>query len=70
MSQAEVVCLLTHVFGLKDFPGCLIRILDDGALINHSSKANLAANNTVEDLVPLDGTSPLYLRNVTEAHPR
>ena len=67
MSRADVVYQLTHVFGLKDFPGCLIRVLDDGALINHSSNANLATNNTVTDYEPSDVTSPRYLRNVAEA---
>ena len=67
MSRADVVYQLTHVFGLKDFPGCLIRVLDDGALINHSSNANLATNNTVADHEPSDETSPRYLRNVAEA---
>ena len=67
MSRAEVVYQLTHVFGLKDFPGVLIRILGDGVLINHSSNANLATNNTVADHKPLDVTSPRYLRNVAEA---
>jgi len=37
--------------------------------MNRSSKTNLAANNTVADHVPLDGASPLYLRDMTEAHP-
>jgi SET domain-containing protein len=67
MSHAEVVYELTHVFGLKDFPGCLIRILDDGALVNHSSNANLATNNTTASHASPDVTSPQYLRNVTEA---
>jgi hypothetical protein len=67
MSRAEVVYQLTHVFGLKDFPGVLIRILDDGVLINHSSNANLATNNTVAAHKSSDVTSPRYLRNVAEA---
>jgi hypothetical protein len=67
MSRADVVYQLTHVFGLKDFPGVLIRVLDDGALINHSSNANLATNNTVADHKSSDVTSPRYLRNVAEA---
>ncbi len=67
MSRADVVYQLTHVFGLKDFPGCLIRVLDDGALINHSSNANLVTNNTFADHKSLDVTSPRYLRNVAEA---
>jgi len=67
MSRAEVVYQLTHFFGLKDFPGVLIRILDDGVLINHSSNANLATNNTVTAHKSSDVTSPRYLRNVAEA---
>ena len=67
MSRVDVVYQLTHVFGLKDFPGVLIRILDDGALINHASDANLATNNTVADHKSSDVTSPRYLRNVAEA---
>ncbi len=67
MSHAEVVYELTHIFGLKDFPGCLIRILDDGVLVNHSSNANLATNNATASHATLDVTSPHYLRNVTEA---
>jgi len=67
MSRAEVVYQLTHVFGLRDFPGCLIRVLDDGVLINHSNNANLATNNTVADHKPPDATSSRYLCNVAEA---
>jgi len=67
MSQADVVYELTHVFGLKDFPGVLIRVLDEGALINHSSNANLATNNTVADHNSPDVTSSRYLRNVAES---
>ena len=67
MSHAEVVYELTHVFGLQEFSGCLIRILDDGVLINHSSNANLATNRGVASHTSPDVTSPLNLRNVTEA---
>ena len=45
MSRAEVVYELTHVFGLKEIPGCLIRIRDDGVLVNHSNNPNMATNN-------------------------
>ena len=40
MPPADVVYELTHVHGLEDFPGCLIRALDDGVLINHSSESD------------------------------
>jgi hypothetical protein len=67
MTHAEVVYELTHVFGLKELPGCLIRIYDDGVLINHSSNANLATNNTAEIEASLDVTSIHYIQNVTKA---
>jgi SET domain len=67
MSHAEVVYELTHIFGLKELPGCLIRIHDDGVLINHSSNANLATNRTAANKTSLDGTSVHYLQNVTKA---
>jgi hypothetical protein len=65
MSHAEVVYELTHVFGLKEFPGCLIRILDDGVLVNHSSNANLATSNATARYTWPDVASPQYLRDVT-----
>jgi len=67
MSHAEVVYELTHVFGLNEFPGCLIRIRDDGVLVNHSSNANLVtSNDTVRHTSP-DVASPQYLRDVIAA---
>ena len=67
MVHADVVYELTHVFGLKDMPGCLIRVFDDGVLINHSSDANLATNNTAAIGTSLDVTSIHYIQNVTKA---
>jgi len=69
MSHAEVVYELTHVHGLADFPGCLIRAIDDGILINHSSSANLATNDTTGNRPSLDAASPQYLVNVAKALP-
>ena len=67
MTHAEVVYELTHIFGLRELPGCLIRIHDDGVLINHSSNANLATNRTAAIQISLDVTSVHYLRSVTKA---
>ena len=67
MVHAHVVYELTHVFGLEDMPGCLIRIFDDGVLINHSSDANLATNNAAAIETSLDVTSIHYIQNVTKA---
>jgi len=67
MVHADVVYELTHVFGLKEFPGCLIRVCDDGVLINHSSNANLLTNNADAVDTSLDETSFDYTENVTTA---
>lgn len=67
MLHADIVYELTHVFGLRDFPGCLVRVFDDGVLINHSDDANLATNNAAAIGTSLDVTSINYIRNVTEA---
>ncbi|MBT8351418.1 MAG: SET domain-containing protein, partial [Deltaproteobacteria bacterium] len=45
LSHKEVVYELTHMFGLPEFPGYIIRIFDDGVLINHSHQPNIAMNS-------------------------
>lgn len=67
MAHADVVYELKHVFGLKDMPGCLIRILDDSVLINHSSDANLTTHGSAANGTQLDVTSNDYMQNVTGA---
>ena len=66
MTHDEVVYELTHVFGLGELPGCLIRVYDEGVLINHSSNANLATNNTATIERSLDAESDHYIQNVTK----
>jgi SET domain-containing protein len=66
LSHADVVYELTHIFGLSDFPDCLIRVFDDGVLINHSDSPNLATNNAAPAELSLDPNSDRYLDNVTE----
>lgn len=67
MQPADVVFELTHVHGFEDFPGCLIRALDDGILINHSNEPNLATNNAAPASISFDVNSRRYLHKVTEA---
>lgn len=45
LSQSEVVYELTHCFALPEFPGYMIRVFDDGVLINHSSQPTVTMNN-------------------------
>jgi len=67
MPPADVVYELTHVFGLEDFPGCLILALDNGVLINHSSDPTLVTNNAAPAGTSFDVDSRRYLHKVTEA---
>jgi hypothetical protein len=67
MPPTDVVYELTHVFGLEDFPGCLVRALDDGVLINHSRNPNLVTNNAAPASTSLDINSRGNLHKVAEA---
>ena len=67
MSPEEVIYELTHVHAFEEFPGCLIRALDDGILINHSNEPNLATSKTVVANTELDASAGDYLHKVTEA---
>ncbi|MEM8936608.1 MAG: SET domain-containing protein [Pseudomonadota bacterium] len=67
LSHAEVVYELEHVFGLEDFPGCLIRALDDGVFINHSKDENLATNTAEGPSNLVDVKAPDYLQRVSKA---
>jgi SET domain-containing protein len=49
LSRSEVAYELTHMFGLPEFPGYIIRILDDGVLINHSRQPTTAMNKAYGD---------------------
>lgn len=67
MTHDEAVYELTHVFGLLDFPDCLIRVYDAGALFNHERDRNLITNNLTALETALDSTSPHYIQDVTNA---
>ncbi|MCP4677078.1 MAG: SET domain-containing protein [Deltaproteobacteria bacterium] len=67
LSRKEVVYELTHMFGLPEFPGCIIRIFDDGVLINHSRQPTTAMNNSPGDNQIPYSTSPQNVRDVADA---
>ena len=69
LPRDEAIYELTHVFGLADFPDCLIRVLDAGALLNHSPEGNLATNFDAPPPTPADALAPDYLRAVSDALP-
>ncbi len=49
LSRSEVVHELEHMFGASEFPGYVIRVFDDGVLINHSREPNIVVNNRSGD---------------------
>ena len=46
MSHSEAVYELTHIFCMAEFPGFMIRVFDDGELINHSAQPTLLKNTS------------------------
>ena len=45
LSRSDVVYELEHMFGTPEFPDYIIRVFDDGVLINHSRQPTVAVNN-------------------------
>jgi hypothetical protein len=70
LSHSEVVYELEHMFGIPEFPGYIIRVFDDGALINHSIQPTIAMNNDNNDSrdneIPYN-TSPQDVKDVEDA---
>ena len=67
LSRSDVVYELEHVFGIAEFPGYIIRVFDDGVLINHSRQPNMAMNNGSEDNEIPYSTSPQDVQDVEDA---
>ncbi len=67
LSRTGVVYELEHMFGAPEFPGYVIRVFDDGVLINHSSQPSVAVNNGPgEDEIPYNA-SPRGVEDVADA---
>ena len=67
LSRSEVVYELEHMFGLPEFPGNVIRVFDDGVLINHSRQPTVAMNNGPGDNEFPYNTSPQDVQDVAGA---
>jgi SET domain-containing protein len=67
MNRDEAVYVFTHCFGFRDLPECVIRVLDDGALINHAAAGNLATGFDIPMRMKPDISSPAYLQQVGQA---
>jgi SET domain-containing protein len=48
-SHSEAVYELTHIFCVAEFPGYMIRVFDEGVLINHSDQPNIVTNTASEN---------------------
>ncbi len=67
LSRRDVVYELEHMFGTPEFPGYIIRVFDDGVLINHSRQPTVAVNNGPGDNEIPYNTSPQDIQDVTDA---
>ena len=67
LSRSDVIYELEHMFGAPEFPGYIIRVLDDGVLINHSRQPNVVVNSdSGGDEIPYN-TSAKSVHDVEEA---
>jgi len=67
LSHSEVVYELTHMFGLAEFSGYIIRFIDDGVLVNHSNQPNIAMNDSSGENEIQYKTSPQGVSDVEDA---
>ena len=63
-SKEEAVHLLTHIVSMEEFPGYMINVLDEGALINHSELPNMKRKS---DTVQYNGSGVFSVHQVLEA---
>jgi len=58
LSRSEAAYELEHMFGLPEFPGYVIRVFDDGVLINHSRQPTVVMNSGCGDIgIPYDDSA-------------
>ncbi len=67
LSRSDVVYELEHVFGTPEFPDYIIRVFDDGVLINHSRQPTVAVNNGSGDNEISYNTSARDVQDVEDA---
>jgi len=48
-SREDAVDLLTHIISVEEFPGYMVRIFDEGALMNHSAQPNVKRKYSADD---------------------
>lgn len=48
-TQEDAIDLLIHIVSVAEFPGYMIRLFDESALINHSTQPNVKRKNSAHD---------------------
>lgn len=67
LTPSKVVYELEHMFGLAEFPCYVIRVIDDGVLINHSRQPTLMLNSGSGDVEIPYNRSPQHVQDVEDA---
>ena len=68
-SREDAIDLLTHIISVEEFPAYMIRIFDDGALINHSARPNVKRKCSADDYQNLSVNSVLDVsKALTDSH--
>ncbi len=67
LSRSDVVYELEHVFATPEFPDYIIRVTDDGALMNHSRQPTVVVNNGSGDYGIPYNTSARDVQDVEDA---
>jgi SET domain-containing protein len=67
LSHSDVVYELEHVFATPEFPDYIIRVTDDGALMNHSRQPTVVVNNGSGDNEIPYNTSARDVQDVADA---
>ena len=67
LSRREVIYELEHIFSFPEFPNHVIRVHDDGVLINHSRQPTIAINKDPTDNEFKTITSSYDVHTVTQA---
>lgn len=57
-SHDDAVYLLTHIVSMDEFPGFMVNVLDEGALINHADQPNVIRKCSADEYQGGPATSP------------
>ena len=68
-SREDAIDLLTHIISIEEFPGYMIRLHDEGALINHADQPNvIRAHRAIDYRGPAVNTTEEVARALSDDH--